>query len=171
MHALNFPVAVPPPIRSIFAVDDVEGDLLLLEKLLEQPYLPYPCRLFTSGEKVMDALLEVLRGAPPPLVCFIDVMMAGMSGFDVLRWIRCQDAFNGVPVIMLSSSDDPQHMHEACGVGAQCYVRKFPSGAELRNLIFEAQRYTVDRAAPPAFRLRCNLLLKLESDSPRAAMA
>jgi CheY-like chemotaxis protein len=161
VHTLNSLGCLPAPERLIFAVDDSAGDLLLLARLLEQPGLPFPCRLFSSGEKVMDALLGVLRGAPTPLVCFIDVTMAGMSGFDVLRWIRCQDAFDSVPVIMLSSSDDPQHMHEACGVGAQCYVRKFPSGAELRNLIVEARNYTADRAAPPAFRLPCNLLLNL----------
>ena len=107
----------------------------------------------------MDALLDVLRGAPAPLVCFIDVTMAGMSGFDVLRWIRCQEPFDSVPVIMLSSSDDPQHMNDACGVGAQCYARKFPTMAELHNLVTEARRYSADRALPAAFHLSCNLLL------------
>lgn len=170
MHAPDSAVGLPPPERSIFAVDDVNGDLLLLARLLAQPGLSYPCRLFSSGEKVMDALLDVLRGAPAPLLCFIDVTMAGMSGFDVLRWIRCQDAFDSVPVIMLSSSDNPQHMREACGVGAQCYVRKFPSSAELCNLIAEAKGYTADRAAPPAFRQSCNLLLNLENAAQRSVL-
>ena len=159
MHALNFTDHGHPSDRLIFAVDDEAGDLLLLAKLLEQPGLPYPCRLFPSGEKVMDALLDVLRGAPAPLVCFIDVKMPGMSGFDVLRWIRCQDALDVVPVIMLSSSDDPAHPTEAYGIGAQCYARKFPSLEEMRNLIAAARRYSAERAAPEAFHVPCNLLV------------
>lgn len=145
--------------RIIFAVDDEASDRQILERLLQQPGLEYGCRLFSSGDEIIDALLKVLRGQTPPLACFIDVKMAGMSGFDVLRWIRCQDVLDSVPVIMLSSSDDPQKLNEARGVGAQCYVAKFPSAGELRAIITEAQRYTEDHAAPAAFRLPCNLLL------------
>ena len=145
--------------RKIFAVDDEVTDRLLLERLLQQPGLEYPCRFFGSGDEMIDALLRVLRGDTPPLACFIDVKMAGMSGFDVLRWIRCQDVLDAVPVIMLSSSEDPEKLTEARGVGAQCYVAKFPSAAELRAIITEAQRYAEDHAGPAAFRLPCNLLL------------
>ncbi len=167
MHALDSSGSVHPPERQIFAVDDEAGDLLLLAKLLKQPGIPYPCRLFSSGERLMDALLHVLRGAPAPLMCFVDVKMAGMSGFDVLRWIRCQDALDAVPVIMLSSSDDPSKPTEACGVGAQCYARKFPSMEELRNIVAAARRYSADRTAPESFHVSCNLL----SNSASTAVA
>lgn len=169
MHTLNNPGHVRPSEGVIFAVDDDAGDLWLLARLLEQPDLPCSCRLFSSGEEAMNALLEVLRGAPAPLACFIDVKMAGMSGFDVLRWIRCQDALDSMPVIMLSSSDDPQKPIEACGVGAQCYARKFPSAAELRNILSEAVRYSADRATPAAFHLPCNLLFNPSNAPLRAA--
>jgi CheY-like chemotaxis protein len=145
--------------RLIFAVDDEATDRLMLERLLQQPGLEYGSRFFASGDEMIDALLKVLRGATPPLACFIDVKMAGMSGFDVLRWIRCQDALDAVPVIMLSSSEDPEKLTEARGVGAQCYAAKFPSEAELRAIITEARRYAEDYAGPAAFRLPCNLLL------------
>lgn len=171
MHALNLSGNLLPSERVIFAADDEAGDRLLLARLLEQPGLEYPCRFFSSGEEIMDALLTVLRGAPAPLACFIDVKMAGMSGFDVLRWVRCQDALDSVPVIMLSSSDDPQKLNEARGVGAQCYVGKFPSATELRNIVTEAQRYSADRSTPAAFHLPCNLLLNLSNASSGTAVA
>src|SRR5436190_16428368 len=125
VHALNFSTFSSNSERVIFAVDDEDDDRRLFARLLEQPGLEYPYRQFSNGGEMMDALLKVLRGAPPPLACFIDIKMAGMSGFDVLRWIRCQDALDSVPVIMLSSSDDPQKLHEARDVGAQCYVTKY----------------------------------------------
>jgi CheY-like chemotaxis protein len=158
VHAFNFPGLRSSAERVIFAVDDEEDDRRLFARLLEEPGLEYPCRFFSNGGEIMDALLKVLRGAPPPLACFIDIKMAGMSGFDVLRWIRCQDALDSVPVIMLSSSEDPQKLNEAREVGAQCYVGKFPTAAELRNIITEAQRYASDRSLPVAFHLPCNLL-------------
>lgn len=148
-----------PAERVIFAVDDEAEDRRLFGQLLQQAGIAAPCRFFTSGDEMMDALLGVLRGAPAPLACFIDVHMAGMSGFDVLRWIRCQGALDEVPVIMLSSSEDPKKLREAQGVGAQCYLAKFPSPADLRATIAEAQRFAEERSAGSAFHLDCNLLL------------
>src|SRR4051812_17319072 len=147
--------------RSLFAVDDDAGDRLLLERLLAQPGLEYSIRLFSSGEEIIDALLAVLRharGATPPLACLLDVKMDGMSGFDVLRWIRCQAAFDQIPVIMLSSSDEADKLIEAQTIGAQCYIAKYPTANELREVIMEAQRYVDASAAHRAFELPCNLL-------------
>jgi CheY-like chemotaxis protein len=92
--------------------------------------------------------------------------MAGMSGFDVLRWIRCQRSLDDVPVIMLSSSDDPQKLGEARCFGAQCYIAKFPTPLQLRSVILEAQRYSTARLRDARFNLPCNLLFR---DAPRPA--
>lgn len=131
----------------------------MFERLLQEPGLDYSSRMFGHGEEMLDALLEVLRGAAPPLACFVDVKMAGMSGFDVLRWIRCQHALDAVPVIMLSSSDDPEQLIDARVSGAQCYVAKFPTAAQLRHVLLEAERYSAAHSASEAFQLPCNLLL------------
>src|SRR5205085_222507 len=141
MHAFNFASPDSSAGRTIFAVDDEEDDRAMFARLLAQSGVTNPVRIFSSGCEMMDALLKVLRGAPAPLACFIDVRMAGLSGFDVLRWIRCQDALDAVPVIMLSASDDPRKLNEARGVGAQCYVGKFPAAAELQTILAEARRY------------------------------
>ena len=81
MHALNFGGSSSNSERAIFAVDDEEDDRLLFARLLTQSGITSPVRFFSSGGEMMDALLKVLRGAPAPLACFIDVRMAGMSGF------------------------------------------------------------------------------------------
>ena len=171
MHPHIFSGHILPSEQVIFAVDDEPADRLLLARLLEQLGPEYPCRFFSSGEEIMNALLQVLRGSAAPLACFIDIKMTGISGIDVLRWIRCQDALDAVPVIMLSSSADPQKRDEACGSGAQCYVKKFPSAAELRTIITEAQRYSVDRSTPPAFHLLCDLPLNLSNAAPHPEVA
>jgi CheY-like chemotaxis protein len=148
------------PEATIYAVDDESDDRQFFARLLAAPGLEYPCRFFSSGEELIDALLLVMRGAPPPMACFIDVKMSGMNGFDVLRWIRCQRSLDDVPVVMLSSSDDPQKLNEARGHGAQCYIAKFPTPLQLRAVIIEAQRYSAARSREVAFNLPCNLLFQ-----------
>jgi CheY-like chemotaxis protein len=152
--------------RTIYAVDDDVNARILLGRLLAQPGLEYPVLHFASGEEIIDALLRVLRGAadaPPPLACLLDVKMPGMSGFDVLRWIRCQSTFDQVPVIMLSSADEPDKLLEAQTIGAQCYLAKIPPQGQLRDVIMAAQRFVEASATHRAFELPCNLLARKPS--------
>lgn len=146
----------------VYCVEDEEDHRRVFGELLQQPGLDYPCKMFACGEDLLDALLEVLRGAPPPLACFIDVKMAGMSGLDVLRWIRCQRALDSVPLIMLSSSDDPEKLVDARISGAQCYAAKFPTVTQLREMMQEAERYSAAHSASGAFQVGCNLLLRTQ---------
>lgn len=139
-------------------VDDQEFDRILFSRLLRETGVSNPHLTFSRGEDLIDALIEVLRGAPAPLLCFIDVKMTGMNGFDVLRWIRCQHACDEIPVVMLSSSDEPHDLGEAHHCGAQCYVAKFPRADQLRLILREAERVAASAAAGP-FKLTCNLLL------------
>lgn len=168
-----FPAAAsrPPSTPVVYFVDDEAVDRQFFGQLLQQPGLDYPCQAFACGEELLDALLQVLRGAPPPLVCFVDVKMAGMSGFDVLRWIRCQHTLDCVPVIMMSSSEDPVALSDAASSGAQCYVAKFPTAGQLRELMFEAERYSVAHSASASFQVPFNLLrgAKGESGSPQGS--
>ena len=154
-----FSPASTPSLGVIFAVDDEESDRLLFQRRIAAAGLPYTCRLFASGDELLDALIDVLRGAPAPAACFVDVKMAGMSGLDVLRWIRAQRALDPIPVIMLSSSDDPLFLAEASHFGAQCYAAKFPSDAQLRDILTAAQTHADAASCATAFTLPCNLLL------------
>ena len=131
---------------------------MLFERLLRETGVANPARIFSRAEKAIDSLIEVLRGATPPLTCFLDVRMPGMNGFDALRWIRCQRALDQVPVVMLSSSEETRDLREAHYYGAQCYLAKFPSAEQLQAIISEAERITT-ASADHAFKLPCNLLL------------
>jgi CheY-like chemotaxis protein len=145
-------------MRPLYMVDDDEVDRMLFGRLLQESAISRPCKFFDRGETIIDALIEVLRGATPPLACFVDVRMPGMNGFDVLRWIRCQHALDGIPVVMLSSSEETRDLNEARHSAAQCYLAKFPTAQQLREIIQEAER-SVAASADNAFKLQYNLLV------------
>lgn len=151
------------PLPPIYAVDDDEHDREMLTRQLTAAGITNSCRSFATGEGILDALIDVLRGAPMPLLCFVDVKMAGMSGLDVLRWIRAQDALRGMPVVMLSSSDALPLLAEALQLGAQAYLAKFPGPDQWREIIGTAERYA-SAAAPAPFLIPGNLLLDRSVD-------
>lgn len=148
----------PPAARPLFVVDDDPNDCALFQQSLKDAGITHPVRFFPTGDKMIEALIQVLMGATPPLACLLDLKMTGMSGLDVLRWIRLQDALSEIAVIMLSSSEDPAAVNRAICWGAQCYVQKFPEPAQLRQIVAEAEKFSSIACGRSSFELSCNLL-------------
>ncbi len=134
----------------IIAVDDEADDIFFLRHILQKSAVPHQFQPFSNGEAATIALSAFGNGDSPgnfPLVCFLDIKMIGMSGFDVLRWIRSQKSLDALPVIMYSSSDHPQDVDMARELGAQAYVKKYPSISAMQTLLGEAREFAA--AVPP----------------------
>ena len=101
---------------------------------------------FANGEAAISGLSLLLESATAftlPLVCFLDIKMAAMNGLDVLRLIRSQRAHDAVPVIMFSSSDDPRDVDTARELGAQGYLKKYPSVSAMQTVLQEAREFAL----------------------------
>lgn len=83
-----------------------------------------------SGEEA----LAKLRTAKPDLI-LLDVMMPGMTGFDLCRKLKAQTEWKEIPVIFLSAVTDKSFIMEALGAGALDYVTKPFHGPELLSRV------------------------------------
>jgi CheY-like chemotaxis protein len=138
----------------IVAVDDEPDDLFFIRHVIEKTAVPHRFQAFGNGEAAVTGLTSLLdprNGPDLPMVCFLDIKMAGMNGFDLLRWIRSQPGFHTMPTIMLSSSDDPGDVDKARDLGAQGYLRKYPSVAAMRTILEEAREFSTLPATKKTF--------------------
>ena len=136
--------STPQPL--IVAVDDEADDLFFLRHIIQKVGTPHRFQAFGNGEAAVNgltSLLEQQNAFALPVVCFFDIKMAAMNGFDLLRWIRTQKAFDGVPVIMFSSSDDPRDVDRARELGAQGYLKKYPSVPAMQSILQEAKEFSL----------------------------
>lgn len=87
-----------------------------------------------DGATLMETLREEDRqpGGGPDLI-ISDVRMPGMSGLEVLSWIRRHDWFT--PVILITGFGDRDLHLEAARLGAQCVFDKPFDIAELRAAV------------------------------------
>jgi two-component system sensor histidine kinase/response regulator len=83
-----------------------------------------------SGEEA----LAKLRTARPDLI-LLDVMMPGMTGFDLCRKLQSQPEWREIPVIFLSAVTDKSFIMEALDAGAMDYVTKPFHGPELLSRV------------------------------------
>ena len=113
---MNTPPA-PLPRMTVLLVDDSPGNLVLLSGLLNGLYR---VKLAADGDKA----LEIVRGAQPPDLILLDVMMPGLSGFDVCRALKADPATRDIPVIFLTALGSVEDEQRGLALGAVDYIAK-----------------------------------------------
>jgi len=87
-------------IKTVLVVDDEEDELHLFTRMLESDRQPYTILQVTNGRRA----LEMLRSRRPD-VLLLDLMMPGLSGFQVLAEKAHDPTIAAIPVIVISSLD------------------------------------------------------------------
>lgn len=101
----------------ILVVDDNEMNRDMLSRRLKR--LRYAVMIAESGEKA----LEMVDNHPFDLV-LLDIMMPGMSGYDVLAQMKANAATQHIPIIMISAVDDLDSVVKCIEMGAEDYLFK-----------------------------------------------
>lgn len=100
----------------ILVVDDQPQNIRLLEAVLA-PY-GYALSTATSGE---EALAKIASDRPDLIL--LDVVMPGMSGYEVCRRIRADESMRFLPIVMVTASPE-QDKVEAIESGADDFIPK-----------------------------------------------
>lgn len=109
----------------ILIVDDAPLGRETLASLLAFP--EYELAFAADGPTAL-ALSEALT----PDLILLDVMMPGMSGFEVCRQLRSHPRLSEVPIILVTALDDRESRLEGLDAGADDFVTKPIDRAELR---------------------------------------
>lgn len=80
--------------------------------------------------------LEAIRRDRPALV-LLDVMMPGMSGFEVCQAVRADESLAGVKILMLSAKGRDTDLAKGQALGADAYMTKPFSTRELAEKVRE----------------------------------
>ena len=66
----------------------------------------------------------LILGELTPKVVFLDINMPGVNGFEVLAYLRREPRLAGVPVIIVTSDDQPETAKRAYQDGANSVILK-----------------------------------------------
>lgn len=92
-----------------------------------------------------------------------DLVMPDVDGMTLVRFYRNNPSTRNVPVIVLSSKDDPKVKSEAFGQGATDYLVKLPEKIELLARIrAHSKSYVVQKERDEAFRNLSRMQAQLE---------
>ena len=111
-------------MKTILVVDDVAMNVKLLADLLEAK--GYRAVKASSGPEALERLASDL----PDLV-LLDVMMPGMSGYEVCAAIRADPRHAMLPVVLVTALDPAQERINGLEAGADDFLSKPVSQGEL----------------------------------------
>lgn len=138
MSQLETPVA-----GSILLAEDEETDVMMFQLALRLAGISPSVFVVRDGQEAVDYLsgsdpYNDRTAFPLPALIVLDLKMPRMTGFDVLSWLKSEEALRGIPAVILSSSSYPQDIQQAMELGARDYYIKPHSVRELAKLLQQA---------------------------------
>lgn len=110
----------------ILLADDEKGHVDLIIRNLRRTGISNEIQHFDNGQAIIDHL-KIIEKEDQPLdsyLVLLDIRMPKVDGFDVLKFIKSSPRLKSIPVIMVTTTDDPTEVQRCHELGCNNYVTK-----------------------------------------------
>ena len=115
------------PLLIVLAEDD-DGHASLVQRNLERAGLANGLHRLRDGQEALDFLRGegdyAGRNPNQPVLVLLDIKMPRVDGVEVLRQLKADPRTALIPVIMLTTTDDPREIQRCYELGCSVYVTK-----------------------------------------------
>lgn len=126
-------------ITILIAEDDAD-DRLLAQEALDRIETTKSVEFVENGEELMDYLLRRgsyshLNNSPQPCLLIIDLNMPKKDGREAIKEIKTNPHLRQIPIIVFTTSKDPDDICNTYQLGINSYIAKPPSFEELTKIM------------------------------------
>ena len=112
------------PAARILVVEDAANDIRLLGTLLSEQ--GYAVSVARSGEEALEQIEREL-----PNLLLLDVILPGLSGYEVCQKLRAAAATRQLPVLMITALQPDEDRQRGLDAGADDFLTKPINRVEL----------------------------------------
>ncbi|MDZ4837218.1 MAG: response regulator [Candidatus Melainabacteria bacterium] len=139
------------PIK-ILLIEDNAPDVFMFKRCVKQSALPTAVEVLDNGKKA-QAQIDTYKESPGddlPDIIFLDLNLpGGRSGYDILIDIKSNDLLRHIPVIILTTSSNPQDVRKTYGHFANSFMTKPVDPQEYEKSINNVLTYWFDTTSLP----------------------
>lgn len=143
-----------PNPRILVVEDDKDLCSLICQLLATEGYV-------TQEAYEGPSAIAILESDPPDAV-ILDVMLPGVSGFDICQRLKISRKTNAIPVLMLTAASTNQSRDRGLRVGADRYLTKPFAPDALLEALRQILAHRSDRLGRST---HTSVLLQMQSDS------
>ncbi|MDX1707601.1 MAG: response regulator [Desulfobacterales bacterium] len=125
--------------KAILIVEDEPGVVVAIQFLMEQQ--GYSVLMAEKGEDALDLIYQY-----KPDLILLDIMLPGMSGWEVCENIRLNPDFRNIKIVFITARGDESEVARGLALGANAYIIKPFSNdhliAKVRRLLENAVEET-----------------------------
>lgn len=115
-------------LLTILLVEDDQTHAFLVKKNLRRGGFENNIITIDNGEEALEFLFAegryIDRPLPDPLLVLLDLNMPGINGYQVLERMKANPATRKIPVIVLTTTDEPREINRCYELGCNLYITK-----------------------------------------------
>ena len=156
--------------KVIYLADDDEDDRMFLREAIEND-ISDVCLVEASNGKQLINFLSDPSIVPGLDLIILDISMPIMNGLETLIWLKANEHLKYIPVVILSTSNDPSQVNDAYAAGASAYLVKpvsmdgYSHITEVINACFVSRFPYSDRLTTDPVAIKSSSILIVE-DNP-----
>jgi len=112
---------------TIVLADDDEGHASLVRKNLKRAGIINKIIRFKDGQETLDFFYgkgDIKFEKGKSFLLILDIKMPKLNGFDVLQKLKSDKNFKKMPIIMLTTTDNPDEIEKCHLMGCSNYITK-----------------------------------------------
>jgi CheY-like chemotaxis protein len=119
---------------TILLVEDDPGHARLVEKNLRRASIKNRIIIFNDGQKIVNYLHND-SVASAPLLVLLDLNLPVLDGYRVLEQIKGNPDTRHIPVVVLTTTDDPREVARSYELGCDAYINKPVDYAKIAEVL------------------------------------
>ncbi|MDT8387859.1 MAG: response regulator [Thiogranum sp.] len=139
----------------ILLVEDNEDDISLTVRAFQQNRIDNEIIVKRDGQEALNYLFSKPDDAHPggvelPALVLLDINLPKLNGFEVLQQIRGSESTRLLPVVILTTSDEPEDICRGYDLGTNSYLKKPNDLRMLRTMVSEIGGYWMGLNTSPS---------------------
>lgn len=115
-------------------IDDDPNFMDLFVRAMQVECDQVTIKRYNTGTDLLSDLLASTHSDCPHLI-LMDLSLPGRNGIEVAQAVRQMHSFRAIPILLLTSSDQPKEVQHAYEQGLNAYISKPFSYQEMKVLV------------------------------------
>lgn len=135
----------------ILLAEDSDSDVFLTREALREGKVLNRLHVVRDGVETMDFLRRrpPFEDVPTPDLILLDIHMPRKSGVEVLREVKEDPALKRIPVVVLTTSNDPEDVQRVYDIHANCYITKPVDFDQFLDVIRQIESFWLEVVTLP----------------------